>query len=155
MTNNLFTESIEVELPQLFAIIGEQSDVEAATKAIDTAITMIETVSGVLFNGEDRDKGIKRSDASWLRRAALFQAAWIIEQQDVLSRTAVRSMTQDGLRIDTNTELDLVLAPMSKRALQNCSWSRSGTIAVSTSDERYATDFLTNDNHEWTPMGRA
>lgn len=150
-----YTESIQVELPELFTLVGPSADVDAASRALDQAAVVVETISGVVFNAEFREAPITRSDALWVKKATLFQAAWLIEQQDALNRVAVNSLTQDGLHVTTSNELTFVLAPLAKRALNNCSWAKHGTTRVSLERSSNGGSILISDNHSWSPIGSA
>lgn len=150
-----FEGNIEVSLPDLFSVAGAQTDVTAATKALDQAATVIETVSGVIFEGESRELFLKKSDALWIRRATVFQAAWLLEQQDALSRVGASSISQDGVSVQSDNELTFVLSPLAKRALGNCSWAKSGTQIVKGKKSAGVVDPVVSDNHAWYPLGGA
>lgn len=148
-----YEETIVVSLPELYSIAGAQVDVTAATKALDQAQTVIETISGVVFDADFRDLFLKKSDALWIKRATVFQAAWLLEQQDALTRIGANSITQDGISVSSENDLTFVLAPLAKRALQNCSWTKSGTQRVSTDRKRIDIDYTVSDDHPWSPLG--
>lgn len=147
-----FTADISVDLTDLYTITGSQEAVSALQAVVPQAISVIETISGVFFAAQYRDVTITGGDAAWLKKAAIYQAQFIIENSDLLSRPAVSSLSQDGVSVSAPNELTFVLAPLAKRALANCSWSRSGTLKVSVADETTVEDFLVSDNHPWTPL---
>lgn len=149
---NGFEGNIEVSLPALFTALGTNTEVEDAEEVLRTASHIIETVSGVIFQADYRERFLKKSDAYWVQQAVLFQAVWLVEQPDALTRLSVNSMSQDGLSIHPTDGLSLVLAPMAKRALNNCSWAKSVTATVDTDTKRSGIDFLTNDDHAWEPL---
>lgn len=148
-----YTENIEVSLPDLFSVAGAQTDVDAATKALDRAVFIIETLSGVVFEAEFRDLFLKKSDALWVKRATLFQAAWLLEHPDVLNRLGAASISQDGQSVQAMDDLTFVLAPLAKRALDNCSWHKHGTHVVASSRRTEVGSILISDNHAWSPIG--
>jgi hypothetical protein len=93
------------------------------------------------------------SDAAWLKKAALYQVIFMVEN-DVLTNKSVTSISQDGLSINAPDGLTFILAPLAKRAINNCSWTKSGTLKVQAPDELSAAgNFLVDDNHPWAPLG--
>jgi hypothetical protein len=93
------------------------------------------------------------SDAAWLKKAALYQVIFMVEN-DVLTNKSVTSISQDGLSINAPDGLTFILAPLAKRAINNCSWAKNGTIKVAAPDAVVtAKDFLTSDAHAWAPLG--
>lgn len=147
-----YTGDIIVNLPELYVIAGAQTDVDAATKALDQATAVIELVSGVVFDAEFREIPVSKADSNWIRRAIIFQATWTLEQADSLTRVGANSITQEGLRVDAEDGLSFVLAPLARRALKNCSFNQNRTQKVSGHRRLEPFDFTVNDNHEWMPL---
>lgn len=148
-----FTGDISVESEEVYAITGQNIDPHVIEDVIAQAISVVETVTGVFFKEEERERGLRKTDAAWLRRAAVFQAAWISEQPDFATRVGALGITQDGVSMDAQDSLTLVLAPLARRALGNCSWTKSGTIKVAPSQTRSnISSFLISDNHEWVKL---
>lgn len=151
----VYTEDITVAMPDVYTLTGVNADAALVASSIEQAKMLVETVSGVLFRAEERSNPIETSDAVWLRKAAVFQAAWLVEQTAVFSRQGVSSLSQDGLSVSAPDGLTFVLAPLAKRALNNCSWAKTGTMRVSAPDEVSAVSPLVSDNHPWFPLGAA
>lgn len=149
----VFEGNIEASLPDLHAIAGSNVDAQEAAKALDQASTVVESISGVIFDSEYRDLPVTKGDALWIKRAVVFQAVWLLEQKDSLSRVGASSLSQDGLSVSASDELTFVLAPMAKRALNNCSWNGSKTVSVDAGKVKRVTDFHIDDSGPWTPAG--
>lgn len=147
----VFTQDITVDQLDMFQLTGNHTD--AAIEAIVAqACMVIESISGVFFKAYDREHELSLRDAVWLRKAAEFQTVWMIEQADVLSRQGVTSVSQDGLSVSAPDSLTFVLAPLAKRALQNCSWAKHGTLSVTGFNSPVETDPIVSDNHPWRAM---
>lgn len=150
-----YTENIEASSADVYTLAGHETDVNIANDAIAQANHIIETISGVFLLAEDRTTPISKRDAVWLRKAITFQAAWIIEHPDVFSRMAVSSLSQEGLSMSAANDLSFVLSPLAKRALQNCTWTKNGTLKVEAANLKLPVDILTSDDHEWSPLAGA
>lgn len=151
-----FTLDIEVNLPDVYALVPSAVSPTDVSASVASASALIETVSGVFLKASDRvdaQTPISFTDAVWLRKAIVFQAAWMIEQYGVLGRQAVSSLSQDGLSVSAPDGLTFVLAPLARRALNNCSWAKSGTLKVAVPEAPSVSDFLSDDNHAWSPLG--
>jgi hypothetical protein len=151
----IYTENIEANISDAYVLTGANVAVPDLEIALGQASVLIETVSGVLLSSEERTTPITVADAVWVRKAIVFQAAWMIEQYGVLSRQAVSSLSQDGLSVSAPDGLTFVLAPLAKRALNNCSWAKTGTLRVAAPDEIDPVNPLVSDNHPWFPLGVA
>lgn len=148
-----FEGNIEASLPDLHSIAGSNVDAQRAAKALDQASTVIESISGVIFDAEYRELPVTKGDALWIKRAVVFQAVWLLEQGDSLSRVGASSLSQDGLSVSAPDELTFVLAPMAKRALGNCSWNGNKTTRIGGYSPSRVTDFSIDDSGPWTPAG--
>ena len=149
----VYTDDISVSMPDVYVLTGVNASAPLVASSIEQAKMLIETVSGVLFHADERSTPIDTADAVWLRKAAVFQAAWLVEQSAVFSRQAVSSLSQDGLSVSAPDSLTFVLAPLAKRALNNCSWAKTGTLRVAEPDSVVLDDSTVSDNHPWFPLG--
>lgn len=154
MTVTYFTENIEANLSDAYVLTGPNVAVPDLQTALEQASALIETISGVILSSADRTTPITTADAVWVRKAIVLQSAWMVEQADVMGRQAVSSFSQDGLSMSAPNELTFVLAPLAKRALNNCSWAKNGTYRVAPATTSMAdVKLMTSDNHPWNPMG--
>ena len=143
-----FTNNIVVSTSNVYELINPNTPIDAVTTAIAHASAMIESITGVFLNSADREVHPQARDAVWIRKAIAFQAAWMLEQPDALSRMGVSSLSQEGISVNATDALTFVLAPMAKRTLQNCSWTQSGTVHVEAPRVR-GVDILVSDAHPW------
>jgi hypothetical protein len=151
-----FSGDIIVNSADVYALSNSNlNDPIATDRVITQATNMIETMTGVFFRASDRGYDVRSSDAAWLRKAVVFQTVWMLEQGEVLTRQGISSLSQDGVSVSAPDELTFVLAPLAKRALNNCSWTKNGTLKVSAADEITETSFLTTDVGPWVPLGAA
>jgi hypothetical protein len=65
-----------------------------------------------------------------LKMATSFQAAWLTQQDDYLTRVNFESSTIDGESVRFSGEAQQNLAPMARRALRNLSWKGSRTLSI-------------------------
>jgi hypothetical protein len=96
-------------------------------------------------------------DTHWLKRTVAWQAVWLPDQHDLLTRLNIKEIAEAG-RATVLDETALELAPLAKRTLGNCSWrrSRSGRVqsaftdgqGPSTNPAAEANDFY----HPWRPL---
>lgn len=147
-----FTGDITVNITDLYNSTGATADIGVLQTTIPQAVSVIETITGVFFEAAYREVSITISDAAWLKKAALYQTIFMLENE-VIYNKSVTSISQDGLSINAQDGLTFILAPLAKRALGNCSWGRSGTLKVSPTGETKVLDFLVDDNHAWSPLG--
>lgn len=73
--------------------------------------------------------GIGTRDLAWLKRAVAYQAAWEKGQADLLTRSEVKSSSQDGASSSQDGE-DQVLGPLAKRALRHLSWRGNRSVGT-------------------------
>ena len=71
----------------------------------------------------------------WLKLAVAYQAAWMQEQADLFSRSAVTDFNQDGAAA-TYAPDGQTLAPLAQMAIKRLPWKRSRTITVAPSSGR-------------------
>lgn len=145
-----YTEPIVITPDDVFTATG----VSVTMTAIMQSANVIESLTGVFLNAAERTTPISRNDAGWIRRAVIFQTVWADENPDHLTRANASSISQDGVSVSASDGLTFVLAPMAKRALQNCTWTNSGTLEVAPASTRvHDTDWITSDAHGgWRPM---
>jgi hypothetical protein len=150
----VYTSNIEVTTSDVYTMSGTNPDITTIQNSIQQAQFFIETVVGVPFIAADRDIPISTTDAAWIKKAVVFQVIWLMGQVAPLERQSVSQLSQDGVSVTAPDELTFVLAPMAKRALNNCSWAKTGTLKVAPAEVPDAdTSFLTSDNHAWAPLG--
>lgn len=95
-----------------------------------------------LFAGisEDSTADLTAANRRMLRAACAYQAAWMVGQVDVTTRTDVAQLTQDGTQITPAGPDALILAPLARRALDRLSWLRKRTLrTVRSGRPTYAT----------------
>lgn len=107
------------------AEVAEITGVTVEDSVVAQAAGVIELHTGRL----QTDTGLRARDLTWLRRAVAYQAAWMNAQPDALTRSEVKSWSQDGASASQDGE-DVVLAPLAKRALRRL--STRGTRSVFT-----------------------
>lgn len=74
---------------------------------------------------------MKTKNRRLLKMAVAYQAAYLAQHEGVFSRSAVASMSQDGVSASVGDDTDgWVLAPLAKRALSQVSWRGDRTIRV-------------------------
>jgi hypothetical protein len=76
--------------------------------------------------------GLLARDVMWLNKAVCWQAAWLVEQVDFTSRSAMSQLNQDGLQGSFSSKAAIYLAPLAIRCLKNVSWIRSHSITPRT-----------------------
>lgn len=89
---------------------------------------------GVIETFEDVDPDapgdhLSVRDRGRLEAATAWQAGWMFEQIQVVTRTDVASLTQDGQTIVYAHPDAVVLAPLAKRSIDRLSWNASGAVA--------------------------
>ncbi len=110
-------------------ITGITVDAPTLAQADAVITTYANRTDDVLDKLRDRDK-------TWLKRAAAFQAAWMVGQAGVLARNMGTRIDVEGLSIDHQAEYELVLAPLAARTLRNLSWLRSRSVVTRSEDYR-------------------
>jgi hypothetical protein len=99
-------------------------DILMANEAITTYANRTPAASAVM----------SARDLYWMNSAAVWQAAWYIENVGVETRSIVARHRQDGVEVDyagtafSPKEYPNVLAPLAARALRNLSWKASRTL---------------------------
>jgi len=143
-----FTNDIEANLPDVYVLAPKSANPEAVSDAVAKSAVLIETVSGVFLKAEEREMAVSVTDAAWIRKAIVFQSAWLLEHPEAFNQQAFSSVSQDGVSVSAPNELTFVLAPLAKRALKQCSWAKHGTLRVAPATDRtLVTDPTVSDAH--------
>lgn len=87
---------------------------------------VIEVMSGVTQNAEN----LTARNLRLLRYAVSYQTVWQAAQVDILTRTDVAELDQDGVRVTPSDRNALLLAPLAARCLSQLSWRRPSAIQV-------------------------
>lgn len=102
-----------------------------ALTGVTVSAAVLTQAQGVveLFSGitEDNTTELKTSSVRMLRAAVAYQAAWMVSQVDVTSRTDVSQLDQDGTSFTAAGPDALIVAPLARRALERLSWLRKRT----------------------------
>ena len=69
-------------------------------------------------------------DLRFLKMAAGYQAAWQAAQVDVMTRTDVATLSQDGVSFTPGGPDALQLAPLARRCLDRLSWNRPRSLRL-------------------------
>lgn len=88
---------------------------------------VIDIYSGITLDYTDE---INLRNRRLLAAATAYQAAWMVRQIDVTTRTDVSKLNQEGVQFDLAHEDALLLAPLAKRCLDRLSWRGSGSLCV-------------------------
>lgn len=124
--------------------------VDDATRAL--AAQAIELKTGLIE--EVVRSGITDRDKYWLKLAVAYQAAWLTEQPDYLTRNDVTMASQDGQSAQGANRDWLVLGAMARTAIKRLSWRGTRTIAIADQPRRVVN--VNDDEYEdtlgWTPV---
>lgn len=152
--DNVFVGDIVVLATDVLTYTGSTLSPDIVSPAIQTAISTIEIISGAFLTAEDRIIPLMKQDAAWLKRAVIYQTLWVIDHPDSITQQNFQSLSQDGQSVTNHTELDVVLAPLAKRALKQCTWAKHGTIRLQSPFRIYTqVDATISDNHGgWTKL---
>lgn len=94
---------------------------------------------------------LSRRDLYWLKLAVAHQAVWEKDQPDLLTRTDVKSFSQDGVSADLKPDA-LVLAPLARRALNRCSWRGTRTVGGRPAARRVYDPQGNDETLNWSPL---
>lgn len=119
--------------------VVDTDDIERAAAVID-----VHTGAGDL----DITK-LKTRNRRMLKLATAYQAAWMKEQFDLLSRSDVTSISQEGGSVTVRDELSFTLAPLAKAALKRATWNGNRTVLVGPATQRRIVDPVISDAHPW------
>lgn len=132
------------------------SGISATSLAVANSI--IEMTAGVFADAVEQTDStnpvrqyIADRDLRWLRMAVAWQAVWVDEHPDLLTRDLTTSESADGQSATWGPD-GQILAPLAKRALRNLSWrgTRSIEIGLGRIDQD-GFDYL-DDRLPWTPL---
>jgi hypothetical protein len=96
---------------------------DATMAELTMANAIVELISGRLYTEAAERTG--RRDHEWMRRAVAYQVPWMRAQPDLFERLDLSTM--DGLKVE---QMGLLLAPLSKAAINKLSWRRSRSLHV-------------------------
>jgi hypothetical protein len=132
---------------QITGAVIEGDDLLKAQGIIDLCTNRTVAASG----------GMLPRDITWLARATAYQAAWMPSQPDILTRSSIKGVSQDGVNATGQDGSWIYLAPLARRALKNVSWLRSRSLRLQTQfvdgDRSYGINPLADDSiMAWGPM---
>lgn len=146
--DTVFTGDIVVTSADVIAATNTKhvaSDIDAQ---IPAATSTIEIVTGAFMHQADRVVPMWATDAAWLKRAVIYQVIWELEHPDMLSEMTVSNISQDGVSASLPDAMVQVLAPLARRAIKQCTWSKSGTTRLQSPFRIYTqVDATVSDNH--------
>lgn len=116
---------------QVMAVTG----VDVSGAQILQAQQVIETFAGITFATSD----LSARNLRVLSVATAYQAAWMVGQIDLPTRTDIKEITQDGVRITPANPDALLLAPLAARALAQLSWRNRRTTRLKSGRVRFPT----------------
>jgi len=99
----------------------------ASAAALTLANTTITIYAG---RTEAASAAMSARDLLFLKMATAFQAAWLCQQDDYLTRVNFESSTIDGESVKFSGEQQQNLASQARRALRNLSWKGSRTLSI-------------------------
>lgn len=150
----VFEGDVAVTVADVLSYTGSNLDYNTVAINIQMAISTIEIISGAFLTAADRIIPLYTQDAAWLKRAAIYQTLWLVAHPDSATQQNFQSVSQDGQSVTNRDGLDVVLAPLAKRALKQCSWAKHGTIRLQSPFRIYTqVDATVSDNHGgWNPL---
>ena len=104
-----------------WATISECTAITGVTPDAATLALAQSSVEDHVNRGPDVTDSLYARDLYWLKKAVAWQAAWLPAQHDLLTRTGVQTVTQDGMSAQFRTPADQLLSPHAQRALKNLS----------------------------------
>lgn len=112
--------------PARWATVAEVTEITSVT-VTDQQLALANTVIELLVGRTADATAIRERDLRWLKRAVAFQAAWSVDQPDLLTRTETNQQIQDGQHATFRPDSHL-LAPLARRALKKLSWKGTRSI---------------------------
>ncbi len=117
------------------------------------ANAIVELLGGRLYTMAATRTGAR--DTEWMRRAVAYQVPWIAANPDLFERLDLATMEGIDLK-----ETALILAPLTKAALNKLSWRRTRSLHVGSAfidgPGALSADPLSEVNdcaEQWSPMG--
>lgn len=152
--DKVFDGDIIVTAADVLTYTGSKVAYDIIADAIPQAISTVEIITGAFLTADDRTVPLFKADAAWIKRAVIYQTLWILEHPDSTTQQNFSSLSQDGQSVSNRDGLDVILAPLAKRALKQCSWAKHGTIRLQSPFRIYTqVDATVSDNHGgWTNL---
>lgn len=126
---------------------------DATDAEVLKANAIVEIIGGRLYTLAADNTG--RRDAEWMRRAVAYEVPWMRAQPDLFERLDLATL--EGLELK---ELALILAPLTRHALNKLSWRRTRSLHVRSPFQDGPGPVSgnplaeVNDAHEsWSPLG--
>jgi hypothetical protein len=143
-----------------WATISECTAITGVTPDAATLALAQSSVEDHVNRSPDVTDSLYARDLYWLKKAVAWQAAWLPAQHDLLTRTGVQTVTQDGMSAQFRTPADQLLSPHAQRALKNVSWLGSRSVRFDSRGEgRYSEaadgQWLhegSDDDHGWDAL---
>jgi hypothetical protein len=92
---------------------------------LNAAQSVLDIFSGITYTPT---RNLLSRDLRMLKLALAYQAKWMADQIDVLNRSDVDNVNQDGMSFKNAHADAQLLAPLAKRALDKVSWRKARTI---------------------------
>lgn len=129
-------------------IYRAQAQVEVTTGLIAAMSYLQGTVAPV-----EGAVAVSARDSHFLKMGVAYQAAWLDSQPDVYDRANITSIGQDGVSVQY-ADQGLILAPLSKKALNRLSWFGSRSIRTGSGPYSHASlvEYY-DDRGPWVRMG--
>ena len=99
-----------------WATISECTAITGVTPDAATLALAQSSVEDHVNRSPDVTDSLYARDLYWLKKAVAWQAAWLPAQHDLLTRTGVQTVTQDGMSAQFRTPADQLLSPHAQRA---------------------------------------
>lgn len=128
--------------------------VAISQEQLDLAQPIIDIFANISWAEDFVLTSLKNRDQRLLKLAVSYQAKWMADQIDVLNRTDVDNVSQDGMSFKNAHADAQLLAPLAKRALDKVSWRKARTINPKPSKGYRRNLEVTNDN-TWPWRGLA
>lgn len=107
-----------------------EAEVEEITGVVVTAAQLGQAQSMIeLRVGRTEADPLKTRALHWLKLAVAYQAAWLPSQADVMGRSDVSKVIQDGAHVDFRPD-GVTLAPLARRALRRLGWKGTRSVRV-------------------------
>ena len=97
---------------------------------VEQANAVIELHAGRIYDPVNTPLRVGAHDIEWMRRAAAYQAAWMVSQPDVFARLDLTEVPVGTSTPVKTRETAMTLAPLARRALKRVSWLKSRSVHV-------------------------
>jgi|KBSSwiStaDraftv2_1062776.scaffolds.fasta_scaffold01929_7 hypothetical protein len=128
---------------------------EVSEENLAVAQAIMEDAAG--FDGELDDTAVSTRNARFLKRAVIWQAAWLERHPDAIDAMDVTGVSADGVSAQHASATAAYMAPMARSCLMKVSWKhapirvRGGRRVVVDTGNR--DDAVRDDSFVWAPMG--